>query len=172
MRYYVGGREKFAGVGGLVFAIIAREIVNWKFRSTLIGSAAALVATIAVALAAGPQIAAAGSSGQIMFKLQEFKITPRPAEVKAGSVLIKARNVGVGQHELVVARTTRAPDNLPTDKLGSVKEGAINVIGEVSETQPGKTGQTTLNLKPGKYVMFCNVAGHYSLGMRGRLIVK
>ena len=46
------------------------------------------------------------------------------------------------------------------------------MIGEVSETPPGKTGTTKLDLVPGDYVMFCNVPGHYAAGMYGRLNVK
>lgn len=146
--------------------------MNWKVRTTLIGAATALVATVSVAQAAGPRADASGSSEQLMFKLEDFKISPRAAEAKAGSVLIKARNAGTVEHELVVARTKRKPANLPTNKLGDVREGAINVIGEISETAPGEAGKTKLKLKPGKYVMFCNVPGHYGLGMNGRLTVK
>lgn len=145
-----------------------------KVRTTLIGAAAALAATASVAQAAGPQVAAtaSGTSDKLMFKLNEFRISPGATDAKAGSVLIKATNVGTVEHELVVARTKRKPGNLPTNRTGDVKEGAINVIGEISETPAGEAGKTRLKLKPGKYVMFCNVPGHYGLGMRGRLTVK
>ena len=46
------------------------------------------------------------------------------------------------------------------------------MIGEIPEMPPGRTGATTLDLEPGKYVMFCNVSGHYAAGMYGRLNVK
>ncbi|MCB0866788.1 MAG: hypothetical protein KDB58_13825 [Solirubrobacterales bacterium] len=60
---------------------------------------------------------------------------------------------------------------MPT-KQGDVDEDALNVRGEVSETPPGESGKVALNLKRGKYVMFCNVPGHYSQGMYGKLTVK
>ena len=71
-----------------------------------------------------------------------------------------------------MARTSGKPGKLPTSKNGDVKEGAINVIGEISELPPGEAGKTKLQLKSGKYVMFCNVPGHYAQGMYGKLTVK
>ena len=146
--------------------------MNLKVRMTLIGAAAALAATVTVAEAAAPSGAAAGSSDQLKFELDEYKISPKAAEAKAGTVRIKAKNIGDGEHELVVARTKRKPGELPTSKNGDVKEGAINVIGEISELPPGEAGKIKLQLKSGKYVMFCNVPGHYAQGMYGSLKAK
>jgi uncharacterized cupredoxin-like copper-binding protein len=39
------------------------------------------------------------------------------------------------------------------------------VLGEVEELGPGKTGQKTLTLRAGKYVLQCNIPDHYMLGM-------
>jgi len=111
-------------------------------------------------------------SDRLLIKLDEFKLKPDVVSVKAGAVRVKAKNVGDGEHELVVAASDLKPGALPTKAGGDVDEDALNVIGEVSETPPGKTGATTLDLVPNKYVMFCNVAGHYAAGMYGRLKVK
>ena len=35
------------------------------------------------------------------------------------------------------------------------------ILGEVSELDPGKSGTLTLTIKPGKYLLVCNVPGHY-----------
>jgi uncharacterized cupredoxin-like copper-binding protein len=111
------------------------------------------------------------ASRKILVKLDEYKLKPDVASVRAGAVRIKAKNVGDGEHELVVASSDLKPGRLPTAG-GDVDEDAIDVIGEVPEMPPGKTGATTLDLAPGKYVMFCNVPGHYAAGMYGRLNVK
>jgi len=37
--------------------------------------------------------------------------------------------------------------------------------GEVSELEPGKWGSLTVTLEPGKYLLICNVPGHYGAGM-------
>ncbi len=142
-----------------------------KVRTALIGAAAALAATVTVAHA-DPSGAAAGSSNRLRFKLNEFRISPKAAKAKAGTVRIKAKNAGDGEHELVLARTRRKPGKLPTNKNGDVREGAIHVIGEISELSPGEAGKTKLQVKSGKYVMFCNVPGHYAQGMYGKLTIK
>lgn len=111
-------------------------------------------------------------SDRLLVKLDEFKLSPHVASVKAGVVGIKAKNIGEGEHELVVAASDLKPGKLPTTDRGDVDEDALDVIGEVSETPPGKTGTTKLDLVPGKYVMFCNVPSHYAAGMYGRLNVE
>jgi hypothetical protein len=37
--------------------------------------------------------------------------------------------------------------------------------GEVSELDPGKSGSVTVALKAGKYLLICNVPGHFGAGM-------
>ncbi len=111
-------------------------------------------------------------SDRLRVKLDEYKLKPDIASVKAGAVRIQADNVGDGEHELVVAASDLKPAKLPTTGDGDVDEDALDVIGEIPEMPPGKTGTTTLDLPPGKYVMFCNVPGHYVAGMSGRLNVN
>jgi uncharacterized cupredoxin-like copper-binding protein len=50
------------------------------------------------------------------------------------------------------------------DTAESMKDKAGDK-GEVSELEPGKSGRLTINLKPGKYLLICNVAGHFVAGM-------
>lgn len=111
-------------------------------------------------------------SSRLLIKLDEYKLSPDVASARAGAVRLKGKNVGVTEHEVVVAASDLKPGNLPTSAGGDVDEDSLDVVGEVSETRPGKTGATTLDLKPGRYVMFCNVPGHYAAGMYGRLTVK
>jgi len=35
----------------------------------------------------------------------------------------------------------------------------------VSELEPGQSGSLTIAMKPGKYILFCNIPGHYVMGM-------
>jgi uncharacterized cupredoxin-like copper-binding protein len=53
-----------------------------------------------------------------------------------------------------------------------VDEEASGDLGEVSELEPGKSGSLTLDLKPGNYILFCNVPGHYMAGMWTALKVE
>ena len=45
-------------------------------------------------------------------------------------------------------------------------------MGEVAETAAGKSGSVTLTLKPGKYVLLCNVPGHFLAGQYTTFTVK
>jgi uncharacterized cupredoxin-like copper-binding protein len=51
------------------------------------------------------------------------------------------------------------------DKENRVDEDKAGDKGEVSELDPGKAGSLTIPLKPGKYLLICNVPGHYAAGM-------
>jgi uncharacterized cupredoxin-like copper-binding protein len=46
-----------------------------------------------------------------------------------------------------------------------VDEDKAGDKGEVSELDPGASGSLTVALKPGKYLLICNVPGHYAAGM-------
>ncbi len=89
--------------------------------------------------------------------------------VKAGEVTFTLDNVGTIEHELVVLKTDTPYDQLVIGSDDRVDES--DSVGEVSETPAGETASVTLNLAPGKYVLVCNIAGHYRRGMRVPLTV-
>lgn len=69
-------------------------------------------------------------------------------------------------HEVIIARISDDDQLLPFDQgSNKVDEGAVRSLGSVSEIDPNKTASLTLDLKPGKYLLYCNVAGHYMAGM-------
>jgi uncharacterized cupredoxin-like copper-binding protein len=76
-------------------------------------------------------------------------------------------------HELIVAPIKDESVLMPYDDASfKVKEEDSTHLGEVSELDPGKTGALTLTLKAGKYLLYCNVAGHYMDGMWTIIEVK
>lgn len=95
------------------------------------------------------------------------------ATVPAGDVTFEVTNdSGDTVHEMIVAPVP--PDGKPLPYVPAAKrvdEDAARDLGEVSELDPGKSGALQLNLKPGKYVLFCNIAGHYMAGMWSVLTV-
>ncbi len=93
----------------------------------------------------------------------KYYFTVAPASVKAGPTTITFKNVGTKVHEVVVLKTDTPADKLKVGADRKVSEDAS--VGEDSETDPGKTKTTTINLKPGKYVLVCNIEGHYQKGM-------
>lgn len=46
-----------------------------------------------------------------------------------------------------------------------VDEDAAGHLGEVAELDPGKSGTLAIDLKPGIYVLYCNIPAHYNSGM-------
>ena len=48
---------------------------------------------------------------------------------------------------------------------GRIDEAKLDVVGEQPEYEPGTPGSVTLDLTPGRYVVMCNIQGHYKAGM-------
>jgi uncharacterized cupredoxin-like copper-binding protein len=86
--------------------------------------------------------------------------------VKAGEVTFKVTNSSKETvHEMLVIPAP-ADGKVPYDaKEAKFDEDKAGSLGEVEETDPGKTGALTLSLKPGKYILTCNVANHFANGM-------
>ncbi len=69
-------------------------------------------------------------------------------------------------HEMIVMFLKDPSKPLPyIDSEKRVDEDKAGDKGEVSELDPGQSGSLTLNLQPGKYLLICNVPGHYAAGM-------
>lgn len=96
-----------------------------------------------------------------------MKIVADPAIVPAGPVTFEVTNTSKDYvHEMIVAPLNGTATPLPyDDKNSDVDENAVGSLGEVEERDPSKGGSLTLDLKPGKYILFCNVPGHYMNGM-------
>ena len=147
----------------------------------VISSSAAL---LAVALTIGVTGCSDDESGTetINVVLNEFKLTLDRSSAPAGKVRFVAPNQGEDVHELVLLRTDLAPDTLPVDDAGDVDEEAAGVerVGEVEDVAPGATGEFTVDVTAGKYVLICNifmpeggtVEHHYALGMRASFTVE
>jgi Uncharacterized copper-binding protein len=108
----------------------------------------------------------------VTINMSEFFFKPNDVTVPAGKVAITAPNIGKVEHELVLLKTDVDPAKLKTEHDLEVNEEAYSGPGEIPDVEPGQTGRTTLTLKPGTYVMICNVPGHYKAGMYGRLTVQ
>jgi len=101
--------------------------------------------------------------------MNEFKFTPANPELPRGPTEITATNKGKTSHELVLLKTDTDPSKLRKRGKGVSEKKSV---GEIPETAPGQSGSETFDLKPGKYVMVCNIPGHYDAGMYGTLTVR
>jgi uncharacterized cupredoxin-like copper-binding protein len=96
------------------------------------------------------------------------------ATVPAGEVTFNVTNTSKQMvHEMVISPIKDTVTQLPYDKEGNkIDEDAAGHLGEVSELEPGKKGALKITLKPGSYLLYCNIPGHYVLGMWTVLTVK
>lgn len=94
--------------------------------------------------------------------------------VEAGKVTFDVTNDSKDAvHEMVVGPIKSENDKLPYNASeNEVDEDSMGDLGEVSELDPGQSGSLTLNMKPGKYILYCNISGHYVAGMWTVLTVK
>ena len=94
--------------------------------------------------------------------------------VAAGEVTFEVENTSKDmEHEMVVSLVKATDRPLPKKKDNNqVDEKKVGSLGEVAELKPGKAGTLKLTLSPGRYILYCNVEGHYKRGMWTLLTVK
>jgi len=99
----------------------------------------------------------AGPAHVVKAQLGDYWVKPSETSVPAGKVTFDATNVGQLPHELMIERMP-----MKMDAPGQPNEEAAQ--GMIEDMNPGESGSMTLDLKPGTYTLFCNVAGHYAMG--------
>jgi uncharacterized cupredoxin-like copper-binding protein len=91
-----------------------------------------------------------------------------PATVKPGKVTFEVTNSGTIKHEAVLLK-----EDTPFDQMTVTKDKVSekNNVGE-KEVEKGETKSFTVDLKSGKYILVCNIAKHYAMGMRAAFTVS
>ena len=99
--------------------------------------------------------------------MAKMGINASPRQVRPGPVTFKVTNLASKiVHEVIVARLPEGTTTLPYDEATMmVKENALQAFGSVNEIDPSRSAALTLTMKPGKYVLYCNLPGHYMAGM-------
>ena len=135
---------------GAIALLVALLVVGW---SVLDGTAAP-----------GPPVA--------RVKERDFAITA-PRHLAAGKVEIQVANAGPDTHELLLVRANGRPLPLRADNL-TVDEKRLKprLIGTLEDVLPGTRRTWKLVLPPGRYVLFCNMSGHYLGGMHRVVVVR
>jgi uncharacterized cupredoxin-like copper-binding protein len=87
--------------------------------------------------------------------------------VKAGKVTFDVTNLSRSiVHEMIVVAVENPNAPLPYDyNIGQIPEKQVKMLGETEEMEPNAEKTITLDLKPGAYLLICNVPGHYAAGM-------
>jgi hypothetical protein len=84
----------------------------------------------------------------------EFHLVLSRPSVRAGVVEIELQNTGQDPHDLRVRR------------VGGTRTFTIPL------TKPGARREIAIHLRPGRYRLWCSVAGHRALGMQALLRVR
>ncbi|HEX5223823.1 MAG TPA: plastocyanin/azurin family copper-binding protein [Solirubrobacteraceae bacterium] len=146
---------------------------RWRVLCAVLIAALAAAATALLAAGCGssdhaPHAAAARES----INEHDFHIAA-PGTLKAGRYTFVVHNEGATDHELLIAPVTEGRLPLRPDGL-TVDEEAVESKepGALEPGSPGSVRTLTVDLRPGRYVFFCNMEGHYMAGMRSELVVQ
>lgn len=107
-------------------------------------------------------------------KLAKMAINANPGAVSRGEVKFNVTNLASNLvHEVILARITDENEVLAYDEASNeVDEKTIQTLGQLAEIDPSKSASMTLELTPGKYILYCNYAGHFMAGMWTVIEVK
>jgi uncharacterized cupredoxin-like copper-binding protein len=141
----------------------------WKIRTALLVAACLLLA------GCGASRSATGPAGvTLRVTERDFHIGASAQRVPAGLVDLSVRNHGPDDHELIVVReptSTRLPMRSDGVTVDEDRLLPVTVGTPLEPGAPGSIRSLRLHLTPGRYVLFCNMAGHYLGGMRTDLLV-
>jgi uncharacterized cupredoxin-like copper-binding protein len=126
---------------------------------------AAVFALMLVASACSQAMEPLPSDVNVTVDMKEYAITVSPGTFKAGSIKFGIRNNGTMVHDFDLIKTDLAFDKLPTD-TGSAKAKEDGLVKQMINIAANRSTTLSADLAPGNYVIICNVAGHYQLGMR------
>jgi uncharacterized cupredoxin-like copper-binding protein len=132
--------------------------------------------TAQATLAAASAVKPAGSAPtSVAITEHDFALAPSVASAPGGLIDFTVHNLGPSQHELLIFRTDLPPDKLPLGSDGRVDESSDNVpkVFDSGNNIP-VDGTQTFNtaLTPGRYVLVCNLPGHYLAGMHVAFVVN
>ena len=101
----------------------------------------------------------------------QMELKLEASSVRAGRVVFDVKNNAQSQqHEVIIAKLKDGSHALAVAPGNDrVDEKKLRTLGEVSDLDPGKAGKLSINLKPGEYLLFCNMKGHYQAGMLAHL---
>ena len=136
-----------------------------------VGLGLAIVGVAFAVAGCGGSVGAAGDAASVQVTERDFGIrTVR--HVAAGEVVLRVHNRGPGSHELLVIRSPNGKLPFRSDGL-TVDEDAVAKaeVGVLEPDHAGVTRELRVRLTPGRYVLFCNMSGHFLGGMHTDLVV-
>jgi uncharacterized cupredoxin-like copper-binding protein len=165
------GNLEMRGTFGTLFVVFSLAVSLAALTVALLSAGGNKTVTVlqsakpAPAVAAPATNAAPVTAGVVSVKLGEMFVRPNVTQGQAGKVTFHVQNTGTLVHEMIVGK---APITGP---LATGKMSEKTSVGEVAELKPGTAGSVKLSLEPGKYILYCNVAGHFAAGQHAAFTV-
>jgi uncharacterized cupredoxin-like copper-binding protein len=87
--------------------------------------------------------------------------------------VLRVRNHGPDRHELIAVRLEGGGLPLRRDGM-TIDEDALQkaTVGVLEPGASGSVRELHVSLRPGRYMLFCNMSGHYMGGMHTVLVVS
>jgi uncharacterized cupredoxin-like copper-binding protein len=155
------GNLELRGTFGTLFVVFSLAVALAALTVALVSAGDNKTVTVLQAAKPAPAAAtppAAITPGLVNVKLGEMFVRPNVTQGAAGKVTFHVQNTGKLVHEMIVGK---APIKGP---LATGKMSEATSVGEVAELKPGTAGSVKLSLKPGTYILYCNVPGHFAAG--------
>jgi uncharacterized cupredoxin-like copper-binding protein len=128
---------------------------------------------VVLALAAcGGGHPARGATVHVVRVTERDFVIHAPHRLHAGTVRFVVTSTGPVSHELIVVRAPTGTLPMRADGL-TVDEDAIEhqIVGSLEPDGPA-TRSLDVRLTPGRYLLLCNMAGHFMSGMSSSLRVR
>ena len=91
---------------------------------------------------------------RVLVTATEFRLSLSRTSIKSGPAIVQLQNLGEDAHDLFQRRA-----------------GGTRVY-RISTVRPGRVGELSAKLLPGRFRLWCGVANHAQLGMRATLVVR
>ena len=134
-------------------------------------AAAALVLLFGAGCTSGGAAPATPRANVVDVTERDFHISA-PAHAAPGNLVFSVRNQGPVDHEFIVVRSV---GGLPLRSDGiTVDEEALEQVtaGALEPGEPDTVRLLHVHLAPGRYLLVCNMYGHYMAGMHTELVVR
>jgi uncharacterized cupredoxin-like copper-binding protein len=144
---------------------LGRRAVVSAFALTLLG------ASLVGCSAASPS----AHASRIDVTMHDFGIKMSRRSVPAGMVVLHVTNNGPSTHEINVDLTSYQAGKIPLklDGLTAAEDArGLKRIDSIEQVNLHRTEDLTLDLQPGRYVLWCNLEGHYLGGMHETFDVR
>jgi hypothetical protein len=129
-----------------------------------------LVALLAACAGAADRRTVPNQTGRLFISERDYRIIA-PARVRAGRVRVEVTNHGPDEHGLIIVRWRRG--GLPVRPDGiTINVEALHPLVELGGAPPGARRWAFVRLRAGRYIIFCNMAGHYMAGMHATFEVR